>query len=169
VKAYDRLIESFAACLQSGSVARPAYLVVCGSGTQREALEARAASLGVADRVRFAGWTDRPLDYYRLFDVFALSSISEGAPMSLMEAMAAGAAPVATDVGAIAQILGPELAGQLAPPGDIAAYARVLGATLRSAAHSSGIGERARARIVANYDFDRMIDAYRDLYQNLAR
>jgi glycosyltransferase involved in cell wall biosynthesis len=105
VKSYDLLIDAFAELLREDGHARPPYLVLCGSGSQREALEAHARARGVLERVRFAGWSDQPRDYYRLYDVFALSSISEGAPMSLMEAMATGAVPVCTDVGAIRQIM----------------------------------------------------------------
>jgi len=76
-------------------------LYVVGDGAERAALERQAADLGIADRVTFAGWsTDAPA-WYAAADIVALSSDSEGTPLSLIEAATAGRAAVATDVGAL--------------------------------------------------------------------
>ena len=163
VKAYDVLIRAVASLDDTGGP--PLYLVLCGSGSQGDALASLARELGVADRVRFAGWTDRPLDFYRLFDVFVLSSRSEGAPMSLMEAMATGTAPVVANVGAIAEILGPALRGQLVPSGDVEALASALARTIESPVSCRRIGKAARERIVERHSFRRMIREYEALYR----
>jgi glycosyltransferase involved in cell wall biosynthesis len=92
VKAYHRLIEAVASLRDRGGPR--VYLVLCGDGSERATLEDLAASKGMADRVRMPGWVDDPAAYYRLFDVFALASLSEGASVSLLEAMASGVAPV---------------------------------------------------------------------------
>jgi glycosyltransferase involved in cell wall biosynthesis len=164
VKAYDLLIRVVAA-VPVTTDGRQVHLVLCGAGSLGDSLAALARDLGVADRVHFAGWTDRPLMFYRLFDVFALSSRSEGAPMSLMEAMATGTAPVVSDVGAIASILGPALQGQLVAPGDAVALARTLQRTLSSADRCRSIGLQARSEIVRRHSFRRMIAEYEALYR----
>ncbi|MGQ0715406.1 MAG: glycosyltransferase [Gemmatimonadaceae bacterium] len=164
VKAYDVLIRAVASLGETESSRAP-YLVLCGAGSLRDSLESLARELGVEHRVRFAGWAERPVEYYRLFDVFALSSLSEGAPMSLMEAMATGTAPVVTDVGAVAQILGPELRDQLVPSADVAALANALGRTISSRRTIADIGSVARDRIVDRYSFRRMIADYEALYR----
>src|SRR5207245_1739134 len=103
VKAYERLIAAFARLRASGAVTQPMYLVIGGEGSERRALTDCAERWGVADTVRLPGWVDRPVDLYRALDVFALTSLSEGASLSLMEAMACGAAPVVMAVGANAE------------------------------------------------------------------
>jgi glycosyltransferase involved in cell wall biosynthesis len=164
VKAYDNLIRAVA-MLPRSDLARPTYLIFCGDGSQRPALESLARDLGVGERVRFAGWAERTVEYYRLFDVFALSSASEGAPMSLMEAMATGTAPVVTDVGAMAQIVGPALREQCVPAGNIPALTAALARTLRSPAWCEQIGLIARRRVEEHYSFARMIAEYERLYR----
>lgn len=164
VKAYDRLVEAFAKMSQAGG-AGPAHLVLCGDGSQRAALERQAAALGIADGVHFPGWTDRPADYYRLFDVFALTSLSEGASVSLLEAMACGAAPAVTDVGANSELLGPELKGQVVGEWDAGAFARVLDATLQGPGRRADVGARARQRVVERYSLVGMMAAYERAYR----
>ena len=88
VKAFERMIETLARIRSSGEVHRPVYLVICGEGSQRQALEECARHWGVAEGVRFPGWVDQPVAVYRSLDVFALTSLSEGASISLMEAIA---------------------------------------------------------------------------------
>lgn len=167
VKAYERLVGAYARLSRGGGAGgrAPVHLVLCGDGSQRGALERQAAALGVGTGVHLPGWTDRPADFYRLFDVFALTSISEGASVSLMEAMACGAAPVVTDVGANAEMLGPELAGQVLSGWDTDAFARVLGATLRVAGRRADAGARGRRRVVERYTLEGMVAAYERAYR----
>ncbi len=91
-KNISRLLRSFAA-LPSGR------LVIVGDGPERPALEALADSLGVVDRVRFAGHNQDTAGFYAQFDIFALSSDTEQMPLSVIEAMASGLPVVSTDVG----------------------------------------------------------------------
>ena len=107
VKAYEHLLE--AAAIIRAKVARPFVVLLCGDGSERASLEAQAQRLGIADIVRMPGWTSEGVETQRLIDVFVLPSRSEGQSVSLMEAMACGAVPVVTDVGANAEMLGPSL------------------------------------------------------------
>ena len=165
VKAYERLIEAFARLLTSGDVNRPVYLVICGEGSEREALRDCAQRSGVAGSVRFPGWVERPVELYRLLDVFALTSISEGASISLMEAMACAAAPVVMAVGANAEILGPDLQHQVVPAGDVAALRRTVAATLQSREQRDRVRGLARQRVTARYSLDRMVTEYEAVYR----
>ncbi len=165
VKAYERLIEAFARLLTNGDVNRPVYLVICGEGSERQALRDCAQRAGVASRVRFPGWVDRPVELYRLLDVFALTSISEGASISLMEAMACEAAPVVMAVGANAEILGPDLQDQVVPAGDVEKLRRTVAATLQSREQRDRLGGLARQRVTARYRLDRMVTEYEALYR----
>jgi len=165
VKAYQRMIEAVAHIGRSGVMNRPVYLVICGEGSEREALAECARQWGVADRVRLPGWVDRPVEVYRSLDVFALTSLSEGASISLMEAMACGAAPVVMAVGANAEILGPDLRDQVVPAGDVAAFQRTVVATLQSPDRRALVRALARARAIERCSLDRVIRAYERAYR----
>jgi glycosyltransferase involved in cell wall biosynthesis len=165
VKAYDRLIDAFALVVAAVPASPQLHLVLCGDGAERAALERRAAELGVGARVHFTGWLDDPVACYRLLDVFALTSLSEGASVSLMEAMACGAVPVVTDTGANAEILGPELGSQVVRPAEPQAIARTLAATLESSERRARLKTIARERIVARYNLDRVAAQYERLYR----
>jgi len=167
VKAYDRLVGAYARLVHGARRGCPLHLVLCGDGSQRAALERQAAALGVADGVRFPGWTDTPLAFYRLFDVFALTSLSEGASVSLLEAMSCGAAPVVTDVGANAELLGPDLAAQSISGWNVDAFASVLDSTLHEPGRRATVGRIARQRVVERYTLEGMITAYERAYRGL--
>ena len=164
VKAYERLIAAYAA-LRRGAPDVPVQLVICGDGSARADLERQVAGLEVGDGVRLPGWTDRPVDFYRLFDLFALTSRSEGASVSLMEAMACGAVPVVTDVGANAELLGPELAGQVVKQEDAGALARLLERTVREPSRRADLAARARRRVLERYTLEGMVTAYDQIYR----
>lgn len=163
VKAYETFLE--AAAMLRGRLRRPLVVVLFGGGSQRSTLEARANQLGMRDVVRFAGWTDRPVDAYRVMDVFVLSSRSEGQSVSLLEAMACGVAPAVTDVGANAETLGADLRAQVVRSDEPRALCDALLATLRSEDSVRAIGARARARVVELYSRAGMIERYENLYR----
>jgi len=165
VKAYERMIEVVAHMGSSGVMNRPVYLVICGEGSERQALTECARQWGVTDRVRFPGWVDRPVEVYRSLDAFALTSLSEGASISLMEAMACGAAPVVMAVGANAEILGPDLRDQVVPAGDIDGFRRTVVATLESPERVALVRALARQRAVERCSLDRVISAYEGVYR----
>lgn len=102
-KGYEHLLRALPAILSARPAAR---LVVTGEGELRGGLEALARSLGVAERVAFTGIRRDVPELLAAFDVFVLPSLWEGQPITLMEAMAAGKAIVATDVGDNAEMLG---------------------------------------------------------------
>ena len=164
VKAYERLISAFAAVARL-AVGKPPVLVIWGDGSERERLTAHAASLGIADSVRLPGWTEQTVEAHRCLDVFVLTSVSEGASVSLMEAMACGAVPLVMDVGANAEILGPELASCVVPAGDVQRLSAELARVLSDDDWRMAAGERARRRVEGTYSVDAMIESYRALYQ----
>ena len=163
VKAYERLIE--AAARLKNLAFPPFAVVICGEGSQRTSLEARARELGVADVVRLPGWTDAPEEFYRLLDVFVLCSKSEGESVSLMEAMASGVAPVVTDVGANAEIVGEALLSQVVSLPGREALTEKLVTTLAAPATAARIGAIARERAARHYSLDRLISEYERVYR----
>ena len=103
-------------------------------------------------------------------DVFVLSSRSEGFPVSILEAMAAGLPVVATDVGGVAEAVVQDETGDLVPPGDPQALAEALERLVADPARRRRLGEAGRARAVHLFDVPRYRAAHLDLYRReLAR
>ena len=102
-----------------------ARLVFVGDGPDRPALEAQAAALGVASRVRFAGMVPQASSILPAFDALVLSSRSEGTPMILLETIHAGVPIVASAVGGVPDLL-PAGTALLVPPNDPAALATAM-------------------------------------------
>jgi glycosyltransferase involved in cell wall biosynthesis len=101
-------------------------LFVAGTGALREELEAEAARLGVAERVRFLGLRRDRETLYAAMDVFVLPSHWEGLSLALVEAMGAGRAVVATSVGGNPEVVQDGRTGLLVPPDDPQALADAL-------------------------------------------
>jgi glycosyltransferase involved in cell wall biosynthesis len=101
-------------------------LVIIGDGPSRPLLEDQVRSLGLHGSVLFAGVRDDVPELLPALDVFSLSSLHEGLPIALLEAMAAGVPPVVTAVGGIPEVVTHERDGLLVPPGDSAALASAL-------------------------------------------
>lgn len=144
-------------------VERPWRLVVAGDGPERSGLEALAASLGIAERVRFAGHVAAPQAIYPGFDIVALSSDTEQMPISVLEAMGAGLPVAATDVGDIAVMLAPENRPFVVAQNE-AALARAFETLLADAPLRAELGAANRARAEVEFDQERMFAAYAGLF-----
>jgi glycosyltransferase involved in cell wall biosynthesis len=106
---------------------RPLTVAVIGSGGERPALEADAARLGVSEAVRWMGQVNDAPRLFRGFDLFVLSSRSEGTPIALFEAMDAEIPVVATAVGGVPTVVSPAIHSMIRRPGGRARRERALG------------------------------------------
>lgn len=122
--------------------------VVLGDGRQREELELRREQLGLEDVVELLGPAENGevLTWWRRASVAALTSDSEGMPVSLMEAAACGVPAVATAVGGTAEVVEHGVTGLLTPPGDEEALAAALERLLRDRSTAARLGREARRR-----------------------
>lgn len=147
------------------SLDRNTRLIVVGEGPERGAITAAAQHYGIADRLILPGHLPDPARYLGLFDVFALSSHSEQAPMALMEAMAAARAVVATDVGDVRQMVAPENADYLVAVRDVAGFAACLADLVANPAQRDALG--AANQRIAQRDFDAkaMVRDYGRVYE----
>jgi glycosyltransferase involved in cell wall biosynthesis len=144
------LVRAFAALPPEPELAEPrAVLVLVGLGPLEGDLRALATAEGVGDRVLFAGSRDDVFELLPGFDVFALSSRFEGLPISLLEAMATGVAPVVTPVGGIPEVVTDGRDGLLVPPGDPGALTAALARVLGDGALRARIAAEARDRAAA--------------------
>lgn len=121
-KAHRVLIEAFASL--PPVIGSALHLVLVGDGPERAALEQQAAPL--RERVHFAGHQQDVWPYYFLADLFVLPSLTEGSPLVLFEALAAGTPVVATSVGGVPETIETGKSGLLVPPGDAAALAKAM-------------------------------------------
>ena len=138
-----------------------------GDGSERTALEALASELGIGDRVRFLGWRTDAERLYGAFDLFTLTSRSEGTSISLLEAMSTGVCPVVTDVGGNRAVLGQELEGLLVPDNDETGLAASWQRCLAEAPFRVEMGHRARLRVSSAFSLERMVDRHESLYREL--
>jgi glycosyltransferase involved in cell wall biosynthesis len=96
----------------------PMKLLIVGDGPQQSELEEIVDSLGLSDRVVFAGFQTDPEAWLPAFDVSVLPSLTEGTPVALLEAMAARVPLIATNVGGVPQVIADGTNGLLVPAGD---------------------------------------------------
>ncbi|MFE0774625.1 GT4 family glycosyltransferase PelF [Streptomyces sp. NPDC058861] len=137
-----------------------------GGEAYRERCEALAAELGHADAVTFEGRVDDIKDAYAAGNVVMLSSISEGFPFTLIEAMSCGRATVSTDVGGVREAVGDT--GLVVPPRDPAAMAEAALALLGDPVRRRAMGEAARLRVIERFTLRQTVDTFRAIYHELA-
>lgn len=168
VKNYGLAIEALSQL--HGRVAGGAlpHLVLVGDGQDRPLLEDKAYSAGVAPYVHMLGWRADADQIYPAFDLFTLTSRSEGTSVSLLEAMSSGVCPVVTDVGGNRAVLGEALAGQLVPDNDVAALAAAWEVALANPTHRDALAQTAMHRAREKYSLTAMVSGYSDLYASLA-
>ncbi len=139
---------------------------VVGAGRDADALRARAARRGIADRIRWCGEVADAASCFSAFDVFALSSRTEGTPIVVLEAMASGVPIVATRVGGVPDVL-TDGEGWLVAPEDPLALAAALQAALGDRKAAAVRVAAAAARLAARFASGPWLDAYEGLYRDL--
>ena len=164
IKTYDVMIRAFAEFVRTDA-GRDAALVIAGDGSEKERLEKLIDDLGIRSRVYLLGWRDDIHSLFSAFSIFTLSSRSEGTSISLLEAMSSGLAPIVTDVGGNAAVLGPSLAHCLVTAGEPSALAAAWGKMLASSELHEKTRKLARERVLSGFSVDRMIRAYESLYE----
>lgn len=162
IKDLPTLVRAFS---QVTRVVPRAWLLLAGDGPARASLESLAVELGVSDRVRCLGWTEDLAAVYATMDLCVLSSLNEGTPVAIIEAMAAGKAVVATAVGGVPDLIEPHATGLLVPPGDTEA----LGDSICRLAADPGLrrrmGDAGRQRVAARYRHTRLVSDVEALYR----
>ncbi|MGW7342950.1 GT4 family glycosyltransferase PelF [Streptomyces sp. NPDC054854] len=136
-----------------------------GGEAYRERCETLARDLGHADAVTFEGRVDDIKDAYAAGNVVMLSSISEGFPFTLIEAMSCGRATVSTDVGGVREAVGE--AGLVVPPRDPQAMADAALELLGDPRRRADMGEAARLRVIEQFTLRQTIDTFRSIYLEL--
>ncbi len=145
-------------------------LDVVGDGPSRAALEALRGSLDLGDHVRFHGYRAEVSPYLSEADLFILSSISEGVPLALLEAMACGLPAVTTDVGGLPEVVVPGETGWLVPPQSPDALAEAVLGIQHAPEALDRMGKAARRRVEDQFNLRKVVAQYEQVYfQSLGR
>jgi glycosyltransferase involved in cell wall biosynthesis len=143
------------------------FLVV-GDGQLCEALQDESRRLGIAGHVIFPGYCREVPALLQEVDIKVISSLSEGIPLTLFEAMAAGCPVVSTNVGGIGEIVEEGVTGFLVPPRDVEELAEKIMLLLNNDSLRQAMGEAARAA-AKKYDVSSNVRQFESLYERLAR
>jgi len=168
VKDQATLVEAFA-LLRRQLPDETLRLVLVGDGPLRAQLESRVLALGLQDCAFLAGPRSDVAPVMRSFSLFALSSIAEGTPVTLLEAMASELPVVATAVGGIPDLITPGTNGALAPARDPQALAAAILPYVKDRLLSRRHGAAGRMRIEQQYSMQAMLAAYVALYDELCQ
>ncbi|HEX8634406.1 MAG TPA: glycosyltransferase [Pyrinomonadaceae bacterium] len=178
---------------QADAAARRVRFVVIGDGHLRGELEAQARALGIAERVTFTGTRSDPENFYAALDIVALTSLNEGTPLTLIEAMANARPVVATAVGGVVDLLGepfvsasPETGESKTNPAaaasgyvycehgvrvganDAEAFCEALRQLAGNEEFRQELGERGRAFVAEHYSKERLVRDVLNLYSELS-
>ncbi|GGK09097.1 glycosyltransferase [Luteimonas terricola] len=141
-------------------------LVLVGEGGDRSALETAIAQAGVGDHVFLLGDRSDVHELLPAFSMFAMSSISEGYSIALLEACACALPIVATRVGGNSEIVTDGVNGLVVPPRDPEALAAAIDNLLDDPRRAAEMGRAGRAWLLSNATFEVMASRYRDVYAN---
>ena len=143
------------------------HCVVMGEGEERSRLEDHIKRLHLENHISLVGFVADAYTYLLGLDIFALSSVKEGLPYALMEAMAAGLPVVASRVGGIPDLIDQNKNGRLSPPKNAHALRKNLGDLLFSASDRHNFGVQAAQTITTHYSLSQMIAKTGALYHEL--
>ncbi len=161
IKNHAMLLHAFTQVLQH----KPdAHLLIVGDGPEEQRLKSLTESLRIADNVMFLGARRDVPELLHLFDVFALSSFSEGTSVTLLEAMAVGLPVVATRVGGNPEVVEDQVTGYLVPNEHREEMAEKLLKLLQNRELCQKMGTAGQQRAYAKFSLEKMVTTYTDLY-----
>lgn len=163
-KGYRYLIDSVRILVSKGV---PARLTLAGEGPLRKELERRAEGAGIGDRVTLVGQVKDVRGILSSSDVIAGSSLREGLPIGMLEAMASGLPVVTTDVGGNREAVVDKETGLLVPARDPAAIAAALETLWRNRDMMLAMGREGRARAEALFSAERLVSDTEKIYDSL--
>ncbi len=164
-KAVDVLLWAFSQLPPSDPAP---VLAICGDGPEDDRLQQLSATLGISKRTVFCGKRHDMPDVYASLDVLALPSYDEGLPMTLLEALAAGRAVVASDVGGVPGVIQHEITGLLVKPGDVAALADGLRRLVCDRCLRTQLGHAGQNLVRSQFSTEAMLAGYLAIYRSLA-
>lgn len=163
-KGFVSLLEAVAFLNRKGI---DCQLVIFGEGSERGFLEKKIAELGLEEKAYMAGFVENVACVFPFFNAFVLSSLTEGLPMVLLEAMSAGTPIVATKVGGVPRLLAHGKGGMLVEPGNPLALGMALEQCVTDKQETKKKVEWAQRHVKEHYSSQVMADKYLGVYKEL--
>lgn len=174
VKNHALLLDAAAKLKREGIVF---HLMVIGDGHLRNDLENQMRALGLENMVTFTGFRSDVVSLYPELDIVALTSLNEGTPLTLIEAMSCGVTAISTEVGGVIDLMGERQQtidgfkvyehGITSPSQDAEAYARGLRYLIERPAMRRNMGERGREFIRSRMSKERLVGDIENLYREM--
>lgn len=162
VKDHQTLLRASARAIQAGA---PLHVVIVGDGPEKRRLIELTGSIpALQGHVSFVAETRQPEDCLNGFDVFALTSLSEGMSNTLLEAMATALPCIATRVGSNPDLVQEDETGFLSAAGDVEKIAQHIGGLAADAQLRREMGLRGRSRVESEFNLRKMVESYSRLY-----
>jgi len=143
------------------------HFVLVGDGQLRGQIEQQAASLGISNRLHLLGYRNDASRLAAAFDLAVLSSLHEGLPNSVMEAMSAGVPVVATAVGGTKELVSDGETGYLVPPANADAMAERMTWAIEHNSERERLAAQGRQSVQTNFGMSQMVSAVERLYESL--
>ena len=163
-KGFDILLAAAAQLMAEGL---DFGVVLVGDGPQKQSLSRLACTLGIQERVHFAGYQPDPRPWYEAMDVYVLSSRREGLPNAVLEAMAMEVPVIGTRIAGVPRLIVPDRTGLLVPPEDVAMLAQALRRVLTDPDRRHKWGQAARQRILEQFSFAARMQKLRAVYDKV--
>jgi glycosyltransferase involved in cell wall biosynthesis len=163
-KGFDRLIAAIHRLVERRF---DVDLVIIGEGDARPELSSQIQQLGLADRVRLLGYRSDTADWYEAMDVFVLSSLREGLPNVVLEAMALETPVVATRIAGVPRVIRDGENGLLVEPGDVNQLTAALAGLLAAQEKRSAFAAAGRRTVEESFSFSRRMEKIRAVYDEL--
>lgn len=161
IKDHRMLLEGARIILEREPLTR---FVIVGDGPDMDSLKNLACDLGITSRVCFPGFRDDAADFLGLFDIFCMTSLHEGIPMALLEAMSLGLPIVATQVGGMKEVIHDNESGLLVSSRNARSFADACLRVLRNETTRERISRNAMLRVREGFLLDRTVKLTQDIY-----
>lgn len=162
-KGHPILLDAFAEVHSKYPQAR---LLLIGDGPLFSEMHSKAESLNISQHIHFAGAQTDVENILQDIDCYLSPSLTEGMPMSILEAMASNLPIIATEVGSLGEVLD-EGCGILIPPGEVAALAEAMSDIIERQGEAKEMANRARTRIESHYSAAQQSDRYAEIYHSV--
>ncbi|MCP4632288.1 MAG: glycosyltransferase [candidate division Zixibacteria bacterium] len=167
-KAHVNMLE--AVSLLPAKTKEKLKVVIAGDGSEKENIIAKAKELNIYDRLILPGFLSDMRSFYQAIGIFCLPSLTEGLPLSLLEAAASKTPVIASDVGYIGNLIENGIDGFTPPPGDIESLKMGLETLIDNRDRINSFGEQLNSKLIKDYDIEKWaqkIFAIYDEYVNL--
>jgi len=143
----------------------PCKAIIIGEGTEHSKLKVQSEKLKVNDKLCFVGRIDRAANLLKAFDIYVCSSVKEGFPYSILEAMSAGLPIVATNVGGIPDMIINGEDGFLVEPKNAQVLAEKISLLINNPELKQKIAERAIHNVALRFSYEKMVEKTRKIYE----